>query len=249
MKEEIYIFDKTRLTQEVKEQLYLLAETSYGEFNAKLLPGIERIIGVRLPLLRKLAKTLVKQDLWKLYLEEMLDQREELFEETMLQGILLGCIPLENMEDRLTYVERFLPKINNWAVCDSTCISMKFARKCPEKVWNFLEKQLESGEEYYIRFCVVMYIDHFINQEYIDRVLEKLNEISHPAYYVKMAVAWAVSMCYVFDKEKGEIFLENCKLDDFTYNKSLQKIIESRQISKEEKDIMRKRKRSSKDTV
>lgn len=244
-----YIFHEKKLAQDVRKQLYLLAEPSYGEFNARLLPGTEGIIGVRLPLLRKLSKEIVKQELWKTYLEEMLPEKDGLFEEIMLQGILIGYAPVENIRERFSYIERFLPKINNWAVCDSACSSMKFAREYPEETWAFLAKQIESGEEYYLRFCVVMYLNYFINKDYFGKVLEKLDGISHDAYYVKMAVAWAVSVCYVFDKKRTLAFLESCRLDDFTYQKALQKVIESRQISKEEKEDIRKRKKSSRDTA
>ena len=122
---------------------------------------------------------------------------------------------------------------------------MKFAKEYPEETWDFLQKYVHGDEEYGIRFAVVMYINYFIREEYFREVLRELNEISHPAYYVKMAVAWAVSMCYVFNTKETEAFLDTCKLDDFTYNKAIQKIVESRQVDREEKEKIKRRKRKS----
>ncbi len=167
---------------------------------------------------------------------------QELFEEIMFQGMLIGYAPL-GLEERFSYLDRFIPKIDNWSVCDSVCTTMKFAKEYPEETWDFLQKYVHGGKEYGIRFAVVMYIYYFIREDYFREVLKELNGIGHPAYYVKMAVAWAVSMCYVFNTEETEAFLETCGLDDFTYNKSIQKIIESRQVDRQEKEKLRGRKR------
>lgn len=233
-----------KIRRQIRKQILELAEPSYQQFSSKLLPGTERIAGVRLPLLRKLVKQQIKKD-WKAYLEEVFGSEEEdLFEEVMFQGMLIGYAPL-NLEERLFYLERFLPKIDNWSVCDSVCTTMKFAKEYPKETWDFLQKHVHSDAEYRIRFAVVMYINYFIREEYFKKVLKELNEINHPAYYVKMAVAWAVSMCYVFNTEETEKFLGTCKLDDFTYNKAIQKIIESRQVDRKEKEKIKEWKRKS----
>ena len=86
-------------------------------------------------------------------------------------------------------------------------------------------------------------MDYYLTEEYIDKVLKIYNNIKSDAYYVKMAVAWALSFCYIKFPEKTMQLFESNQLDDFTYNKSLQKIIESSRVSKEEKDKIRKMKR------
>lgn len=233
----------------IREQILALAEPSYQQFSSKLLPGTERIVGVRLPLLRKMAKQIVKNRDWRAYLEQTVinsadqsDSEEELFEEIMLQGFLIGYVPITPNE-RFYYLDKFIPKIDNWSVCDSVCATMKFTLEYKEETWTFLQKHVESNSEYGIRFAVVMYINYYITEEYIDKVLSELGKICHSAYYVKMAVAWAVSMCYVLNTKKTENFLKTCTLDDFTYNKAIQKIIESRQIDKEEKEKLKTWKR------
>ena len=151
------------------------------------------------------------------------------------------------LEERLEYITKFVPKIDNWAVCDVSCAGFKFAKKYQSEVWKFLKPYLESNKEFEIRFGVVMLLDFYITEEYIDKVLEILNKIQYEGYYVKMAVAWAISVCYIkFPKETFKLLQEN-SLDDFTYNKALQKIIESYRVSEEEKKTIRAMKRTNKE--
>lgn len=245
------VTETEKLQDKIREQIVNLAEPSYQQFSSKLLPGTERIVGVRLPLLRKMAKQIIKKQDWQGYLEQTVKdsvcekhskKKEELFEEIMLQGFLIGYAPV-TLEERFAYLDKFIPKIDNWSVCDSVCATMKFALEYKEETWKFLQKHVKSDSEYGIRFAVVMYINYYIDEEYLDRVLKELGEICHSAYYVKMAVAWAISMCYVLNAKRTENFLKECSLDDFTYNKAIQKIIESRQIDKNEKEKLKAWKR------
>ncbi|MEI3235136.1 MAG: DNA alkylation repair protein [Intestinibacter bartlettii] len=88
-------------------------------------------------------------------------------------------------------IESFVPKIDNWAICDSFCNSLKFVNKNKEKVWEFIQPYLKSNKEFEIRFAVVIILNYYITEDYIDLVLETLDEVKHEGYYVKMAVAWA----------------------------------------------------------
>lgn len=116
----------------IKQQLEQLREPEYQAFTSKLLPGVEHILGVRLPELRKLAKKLAK-DNWKEYLEEASDDS---MEEIMLQGMTLGYARGEVQEKEL-FLRKFIPKIDNWSVCDSCCATIKLAKEEPEEMWNF----------------------------------------------------------------------------------------------------------------
>lgn len=200
----------------------------------------ERILGIRVPVLRKLAKELASGDGQKgIECLNALAGCEEvlLYEETMLQGLLIGVIKLPE-EQRFSYIEKFVPRIDNWAVCDSFCSTLKFAgrKNMQEKVWDFLQFYLNHTEEFFIRFGMVMLIDHFINENYIDKVLQYMAEIRHSGYYVKMAAAWTISDCYIKFPEKTEKLLLQNNLDDFTHNKAIQKIRESYRVSKEDKE-------------
>lgn len=226
------------MQEEIKRQLKSLAEEDYRVFSSRLLPDINNVLGVRLPLLRKMAKELVKSD-WRQYLQTA---KDDSFEEIMLQGIVIGCATCP-VEERFTYIQKFVPKINNWSVCDSFCTGLKFAKDYSKQVWDFLQPYLKSEKEFYIRFAVVMLIFYYIHDETIDKVLESLDTIQYEGYYVKMAVAWAISICYIQFPERTMIYLKNNGLDDFTYNKALQKITESLKVDKETKKQIRAMKR------
>ena len=118
-----------------------------------------------------------------------------------------------------------------------------FMKKDQEYWYGYLQKWLKSSREYEIRFGVVCLLDFFINEAYIDAVLEEMKKIHHDGYYVKMAVAWAVSICYIHFPEKTQKLLKENSLDDWTHNKTIQKIRESLRISKEEKEMLKTWKR------
>ncbi|WRS28444.1 DNA alkylation repair protein [Oscillospiraceae bacterium MB08-C2-2] len=222
----------------IKEQLLELAEEDYRVFASGLLPNTHNLLGVRLPLLRKMAKRLAKED-WQAYLYTGGD---DFFEEIMLQGMVIGCAKC-SPEERMQAIQCFVPKIDNWSVCDSFCAGLKLARENPEEVWDFLAPYFNSQQEFELRFAVVMLIFYYINESYLEQTLNLLDAVSHEGYYVKMAVAWAVSICYIQFPEHTGHYLERCALDDFTYNKALQKITESLKISPETKVKIRSMKR------
>jgi Predicted DNA alkylation repair enzyme len=215
-----------------------MADEEYRKFTSSLIPNVDNILGVRLPELRKLAKNIAKGD-WRTYLAQA-DNRY--FEETMLQGLVIGYAKTD-IEERLRYVADFVPRIDNWSVCDSFCTGLKFTKNHRSLMWDFLQPYLSSDKEYEIRFGVVMLLLYFVEDEYIERVLQWMDRIRHEGYYVKMAVAWAISVCYVKYPEPTMAFLKNNTLDDFTYNKALQKIIESLRVDSGTKHVLRSMKR------
>ena len=222
------------LKYEIKQQLFDLSDEKYKIFHSNLCPGTKNILGVRLPLLRKIAKDLSKSD-YESYLN---DNNHEYYEEIMIEGLIIGYIKVDN-DTRFNYIKNFIPYIDNWAVCDSFCNNLKFTNKNMNEVWNFLMTYLSSSNEFELRFVIVMILNYFLTEKFIDDVLNIFNNIHHEGYYVKMAVAWAISFAYIHFPEKTLEFLKNNNLDKFTYNKSLQKIIESNRVSKDDKNLMR----------
>lgn len=226
----------------IRAELLSLSEPDYKRFSASLIPNIDpnKILGVRFQKLRKIAQSLAKDD-FQAYLNNASD---DTFEEIMLQGMVIGCIK-GTPAQILPLVKNFIPKIDNWSVCDSFCTSLKLAKSYPDEIWEFLAAYLTSDREYEIRFAVVMLLHYYITESYLNRVLSELDLIHKDTYYVKMAVAWAVSMCYIKFPHRVMPYLQSNHLDDFTYNKALQKIVESRQINADTKSIIRAMKRPS----
>ena len=225
----------------IREELFELADLKYKKFHSSLCPNNDNIIGVRVPNLRNLAKEIARADFRKFIKEN----KNEYYEEILLEGLVIGYAKMD-ITERLEYVSKFVPKIDNWGVCDCSCSSFKFAKKNQEEVWHFLQKYVNSKEEFEVRFAIIMMMDYYLNDDYFDIVIDTLDEIKQHDYYVKMAIAWTLQLAYIKNKEKVIYFLETCKLDNFTYNKAIQKMIESNRISKEEKDKLRKMKRNKK---
>lgn len=225
---------------ELDIQLQEMADEKYREFHGKLIPGVDTIFyGVRVPALRKLAKQLVKGD-WRGFVERTKDS--DIYEMNMLCGMVTALAKCE-FEEKLEYVKKFIPCINNWAVCDIVCGDMKDVKKNQKRMYEFIQPFLSSEEEYEVRFAVVILMQYFLTEEYIQDVLKIYDGIRHEGYYVKMAVAWGISLCFIKYRDITLRYLSSCNLDDFTYNKSIQKMIESFRVGDEDKQMLRKMKR------
>ena len=226
--------------KKIRQELLNLQDKKYQEFHSSLCPGIDNIIGVRIPVLRNYAKKLSKQENIKEYI---FFNNTEYYEEVMLQGMLIGLTKSSDIKEILIMLKIFIPKIDNWAVCDICCAGLKVVNKNKELFWTFIQKYLKSKKEFELRFATVMMLDYFIDEKYIDKVLTVLDNIKHDGYYVKMAVAWTISVAFVKFEDKTIKYLKNNNLDDWTYNKSLQKICESLRVDKKTKAAIKKMKR------
>lgn len=234
------------MREKLRSQLESLAEADYKKFNEKIIPGASNVLGVRLPKMRDMAKALAKEDPERILaeLEEALqrDRNAVYYEEIMIYGLVIGYAKFTD-EKRREWMNRFRNYIDNWALCDSCCMTYKWMKKNPEKWWEYLESCIAEQTEFSIRFAIVCMLAHYINETYVGQVLDRCDRISHEGYYVKMAVAWAVSVCFVKYPEYTMIFLQTDHMDDFTHNKSIQKICESYRPTKEEKMQVRLLKR------
>lgn len=228
------------IRQEIRTQLEREAEADYRAFQSKLTPGVNNILGVRLPRLREIAKQTAKTAA-----EEYLTQLQEAalckdlcYEENMLFGLVIGYASM----DRETYrkwLDRFVPVIDNWAVCDSCCMTYKWMRKQPEYWWEYAVQWIRTDMEYGIRFGLIVILAHFADEAHIEEIFALCNQIRNEGYYVKMAQAWLISVCFVKSAEQTFLFLQHDQMDDFTHNKAIQKTCESYRVSKEWKEKIR----------
>lgn len=227
------------MQEKFRKILYSLAEAEYKEFNQKLLPGVQHVLGIRLPALRKLAKEIAKED-FRTYLDTVLEElnADSFHEEIMLAGLVIGAVKVQK-EERRKYLDQFVPHIRNWAVCDSCVNSYKFMKMEPDYWFPYLLKFKDSKEEFELRYMIVAMLSHFVDETHIDAILHLCSEIKHEGYYTKMGVAWTIQVCYVKFPEKTRKLLENNEMDNFTHNKAIQKIRESYRVSREEKEELR----------
>lgn len=234
-------FKMIKSRDEILKDIKSLSDEQYKKFHSGLCPGNKNILGVRVPKLREYAKELISED-WK---ETYKNIENEYYEEIMLQGMILGLVK-EPIEEICKYLEEFVTRIDNWAVCDITCSGLKCVNKNKEVMWKFLDKYLKSDKEFELRFAIIMLLDYYIEDEYVDKVISILDNMKHTEYYyVKMGIAWTISVIYVKYPEKAMKYLQNKnnQLDKETYNKSLQKIIESNRVGKREKNQIRRMKK------
>lgn len=213
---------------DVSALLFENRDLKYRDFHKKLIPGVEedRIIGVRVPQLRKIAKGLENDDFGWYY-----------YEENMLHGFYIGLSKL-GYEEKLSMLDAFIEHIDNWAVCDSAVSSFKFIAKNRESFLKYIEKYAKSEKEYELRFVVVVLMDYYLTDEYVDFCLNHFVTLKSDYYYVKMAVAWALSKAFVRYESLVLPILEQHLLDVDTEKMAIRKIKDSYQVSKEKKQYL-----------
>ena len=220
--------------KDVFERLLRLRDEGYAEFAASLIPNVDNVLGVRLPKLRQFAKELQREGF-----EGFSAMPATFMEMNMIDGMLIGLLK-ESPEVIIAKIEKFLPRIDNWSVCDSFCCGLKFCKQNREKVWEFIMPLLKSEREYYVRFALVMMLNYFVEDDYVDRVLELAVKVRHEGYYAKMALAWLLSVCYVKFPEKVEEILAQKTLAEDVQTKTVRKICESLRVSAEAKKSVKK---------
>ena len=227
--------------EKLQAELKALQDLKYQKFHSSLLPGVQNIIGVRMPLLRKLAKEVLRGD-WRSYLDSSVAEPNTYYEEDIIQALLIGTSKL-SWQERHAYIKEFVPKINNWAVCDLFCSTLKEAQYYQEEYWQLIVPYFNSSNSYDLRFASVMLLNHFTGDEFVEEALNLLEAIKHEDYYVKMGIAWAISIFYIKQPQLTLKLIKQNNLDDFTHNKAIQKIRESFRVSNEDKEMLNRFKR------
>ena len=219
--------------QEFINYLYSLEDIKYKNFHSNLILD-NNLIGIRTPLLKDIAKKISKSD----YNEFIKLNRHTTYEETIIYGLIIGNLNADFNTIKL-YLNAFIPYINNWAINDIVCANLKIFKKYPDEGFIFINECLNSNNCWSIRFGLVLLINYYINDDYINKVLGISNSINNDNYYVKMANAWLISICYIKYPKITHRFLLNNNLDTFTFNKAISKICDSRRIDNQTKNILK----------
>lgn len=223
------------------KELKAMAEDGYQEFTSALIPGSRPILGVRIPKLRALAKEIAKGD-YEAYFQEA---GSEYYEEVALRSYVIGYLKLD-VEPVMELVKAFIPMIDSWSICDGFCATLKITLKNREILWDFLVPYMKSKEEFEIRFATIMMMNYYLNDTYIHQVLSLFDQVTHEGYYAKMGIAWAVATAYAKEPIATLSYLKTSHLDDWTFNKSIQKMMESNRIGQEDKMMLKVLKRTTK---
>ena len=218
----------------IYERLLECRDEKYSEFQSKLVPNIspKTIIGVRTPDMRAVAKAVAGTDEASAFLKEL---PHKYYEENLVHFFIIAAI--KNFDECVHEVERFLPFIDCWPVCDQS--SPKVFKKEHEKLLPLIKKWISSDHVYTARFGMRMLMNEFLDAdfkpEYLDLVVQKRGE----DYYLKMMVAWYFATALAKQYDATLPVIESRRLEPWTHNKAIQKAIESFRVTDEHKANLR----------
>ncbi len=210
------------------ETLRAYAEPNFADFQRRLIFTERRIIGVRTPILRKIAKE------YQGKIDELFSFPNEYYEVVFIKLTVVSALPYEEFVKK---VEECVSLMDNWALCDS--FKAKCIHKHKEEFLPVLEKLFSTGKEYYERYAFVLFLAEYIEDKYLPMVISYIQRADLEPYYIYMAVAWLVAEILVKEYACGLEILRLGILDGKTHNKAIQKAIESYRINKEQKEYLR----------
>lgn len=215
---------------DLHRKLYDLQDLKYRDMQIKIIPTVEpeSVIGVRTPELKSIAKDILKDGNYKGFLEEL---PHRYFEENQLQAFIISGI--KDLNECMEDLETFLPYVDNWATCDQ--MSPKIFRKHKDLLLTHIIEWIDSEKTYTVRFGVGMLMEHFLDDDFDPLYPEMVAKLRSEEYYVNMMIAWYFATALAKQYESIIPFIEEKRLDDWTHNKAIQKSLESRRITEEQK--------------
>ncbi|MBO5329458.1 MAG: DNA alkylation repair protein [Anaerotignum sp.] len=223
-----------------RQELFLQAEEEYKRFHEKLLCSELPVIGLRIPFLRKTAKEIAKKD----GIGFLQVCGRDTYEERLLYGLVAAALPA-SYEKFLPYCDHYTEHLaENWAHCDVFSSSVKKIIKGHEReFFQYIETYLESENPWAVRMGLILMLSNYLLPEYMEEVLERTDRIHSEHYYVRMAQAWLLATAWAKDRERMMDYISHPHLDDWTWNKFIQKCCESYRVSKEDKVFLRELRR------
>lgn len=218
-----------KVYQELINYLVSIKEERYKLFNLKLITTKYEMLGIRIPILRKLAKQISKTDFKPLF--DLFN--DEYYEVVLLEGLLLSYI-----EDYNEFKSRFLKyvlKVDNWAICDTVINSFKIISKNKEDGLDLVRILISSDLEFSKRVGFVILLNFYVSLEYLDIIFNFIKKCDIDYYYVNMAISWLLCECYVKFTNETYKFIESYKLNDFILRKTISKVNDSYRVSELDK--------------
>ncbi len=215
--------------QEYLTYLKSLKDEKYKTFHSRLTTTKYEILGIRVPIQRKIAKRISQSNI-----ENFLKQNTDTYyEEVMIKGLVLTSI---NEKERvLKYIEDYVSLIDNWAICDSFCNSLKIVKTDKDFWFQHFKKYLNSKEEFKIRVALIIFLNFYVEEKNLTEIFNLIDSIKMDKYYVNMGIAWLLCECFIKHREKTLAYLLKSNINTFTFNKTISKIKESYRVSSEDK--------------
>ena len=209
-------------------------DIEYKKFSEKIIDTNYPMIGVRTPILKKLSKNALK-DILEL-------NNEKYYEEVLLKLFVISNI--KDKEEYDKYFNKYIYKIDCWSLCDSFVTASKIINKNKEHYFNVVEHLLKDDYVFAVRVGLVILLNYYVEEEYLSKIFDLVDSVNREEYYIKMAIAWLLSICYIKYPKETEKYLDKSKIDNFTYNKTISKICDSYRIDKETKEKLKKKRRN-----
>lgn len=218
----------------LQKQLFEMQDLNYREFHSRIVPNVEkeRIIGIRIPQLRKFSKTYEKN---RESAEFLLQLPHFYYEENLLHMMLITN--RKDYSQCLEEIETFLPYIDNWAVCDlpaPKCFASKKDKLMPE-----IQRWISSRYTYTIRYGIGMLMRFFLDEDFSETHLEMVASVSSEEYYVNMMIAWYFATALAKQWDAAILYLTERRLSPWLHRKTIQKAVESYRITPEQKAYLR----------
>lgn len=219
---------------EIQKLLFAKQDIKYRDFQAPLFPNIEkeRMIGVRTPELKKLAKELYDSETANKFMEAL---PHYYFDENQLHAFLISLI--KDYKTCLKEVEKFLPYIDNWGTSDQS--SPKVFNKHKEELIKEIKRWLKSKHVYTVRFAIRMLLGLYLDESFKEEYLEWVSAIKSDEYYINMMIAWYFATALAKQYQTTIKYLEEKRLSPWVHNKTIQKAIESYHINDAQKSYLR----------
>ena len=217
----------------IREEIFAIQDTSYGDFQSKLIPNIPRelFIGVRVPEARKLAKRIAKEAETSIFLKNL---PHKYYDENILHALLISEI--KDYDACIEEIDKFLPYVDNWAVCD--IISPKIFKKNKTILLGKIKEWSASEKTYTCRFGIEMLMSYFLDDDFKPDYLEIPASVHSEEYYVRMMIAWFFATALAKQWDTTIKYIEDHRLDKWTHNKAIQKARESRRITPKRKEYL-----------
>ena len=218
----------------IQESLFSMQEVAYGDFAAKLLPTVarERVIGVRLPLVRKLAKQIKGSAQADAFMRAL---PHEYLEENHLHAYLIG--QMRDANACFDALDAFLPHVDNWSVCDSlrpACITADY-----ERFMQKIEQYLCDEHPYTVRFGIEMLMAYCLDERFDAAHLARVAAVQSEEYYVNMMIAWYFATALAKQWDVAIPYIEQRRLSPWVHAKAIQKAIESYRITDAQKAYLK----------
>lgn len=216
------------------EYLKSLKDEKYKEFHSSLVLNSKyEMIGIRVPVMRNIAKDIAK----KSNIEDFLKYaQDDYYEEIMIQGLVISHIKDEKVF--YDYFKKHAKKIDNWALCDTFCSCIKIVEKYEDKYFSEVINMSLNDKEFISRIGLVTILDHFVTEKNLDMIFNTLNQIKSDKFYINMAEAWLVCELYIKYPEQTKNFVKKNNLNKFTQNKAISKIHDSYRVSEADKKML-----------